>query len=119
MTFYILHFLILFSSLVVVLAGNAIVSILFLIIVFLLISLLFIYVGANFLSFVLIMVYVGAVTVLFLFVVMMLDTRYIEYYKLSNSILFCAFISIFYFLVISCVFYEYIYIVDISNLHEN
>jgi len=111
--FYIVNFLILFSSLVVVLSGNVIMSVFFLIIDFLLVAYIYIYIGATFLSFVIIMVYVGAVTVLFLFVVMMLDTRYIEYYKFKYGLRFCILISFFIFIIAYLLYFQdNLYLVD-------
>ena len=68
----------LISALRSVSANNPVSSILWLIVVFLSFSCSIIYLGAEFLGLVFLVVYVGAIAVLFLFVVMMLNVRFIE-----------------------------------------
>ncbi len=71
--FYLLSFILISSSLVVISAKNMVHSVMFLILAFLNAAALFILLGAEFLAMLLVVVYVGAIAVLFLFVVMMLD----------------------------------------------
>jgi len=71
--FYILSGVLLSSAMMVVVARNAVYSVLFLILSFFNAAGLFILAHAEFLAMMLVIVYVGAVAVLFLFVVMMLD----------------------------------------------
>ena len=73
-----LYFLILVSGLLVITSKNTVQSVLYLILVFLLCSLLFIYLGADFIGLIILIVYIGAIAVLFLFVVMMLNIRLLE-----------------------------------------
>ena len=68
----------LLSALRSVSSSNPVSSILWLIMVFLAFSCSIIYLGAEFLGLVFLVVYVGAIAVLFLFVVMMLNIRFIE-----------------------------------------
>lgn len=68
------------SVVVVILSKSPIHSVFYLILTFLLVSILFMILGAEFLSVLLLVVYVGAVAVLFLFVVMMLNLRIIVSY---------------------------------------
>jgi len=77
----ILLLLIIISSLCVILSKNMIQSVLYLIIVYFLGSLLFIYLGADFIGLILLIVYIGAIAVLFLFVIMMLNVRILEIYS--------------------------------------
>src|ERR1700749_229984 len=70
--------LILISALCVIFSKNIIQSVLYLILVFFLCSLLFIYLGADFIGLIILIVYIGAIAVLFSFVVMMLDIRLLE-----------------------------------------
>lgn len=70
--------LILIAALGVILSRNIVQSVLYLILVFFLCSLLFIYLGADFLGLIILIVYIGAIAVLFLFVVMMLNVRVLE-----------------------------------------
>lgn len=74
--FYIFSALALFSCLMVVISGNAVNAVLWLVFAYLNVSSLFVMIGADFAAMMLMVVYVGAVAVLFLFVVMMLDTDY-------------------------------------------
>lgn len=70
--------LILIAALGVIFSKNIIQSVLYLILVFFLCSLLFIYLGADFIGLIILIVYIGAIAVLFLFVVMMLNIRILE-----------------------------------------
>src|SRR5947199_1046617 len=76
-----LMLLILIGSMCVIFSKNIIQSVLYLIMVFFLTSLLFIYLGADFIGFIILIVYIGAIAVLFLFVVMMLNVRLLEIYS--------------------------------------
>ena len=73
LTFYILSFFLVLSSLAVVSSRNPVHSVLFLIFCFFNAAGLFVLIGAEYIAMTLVIVYVGAVAVLFLFVVMMLD----------------------------------------------
>jgi len=57
---------------------NPVLAVVSLISTYLLVAILFITLGAEFISILLIIVYVGAISVLFLFVVMMLNVRMLE-----------------------------------------
>jgi NADH-quinone oxidoreductase subunit J len=74
--FYIFAFLLVASSLTVILVKNPVHSVLWLIFAFFNATGLFILLGAEFLATVLVIVYVGAVAVLFLFIVMMLNINF-------------------------------------------
>jgi NADH-quinone oxidoreductase subunit J len=71
--FYFFSLITVFSALMVTISRNTINSVFFLILVFVSVSILFIFIGAEFLGMIMLIVYVGAVSVLFLFVVMMLN----------------------------------------------
>jgi NADH-quinone oxidoreductase subunit J len=66
------------SAVMVIVSRNPVHSVLYLILVFVNASGLFVLMGAEFLAMILIVVYVGAVAVLFLFVIMMLDVDFLE-----------------------------------------
>lgn len=76
--FYIFAFLLVISSLVIILVKNPVHSVLWLIFAFFNAAGLFVLLGAEFLATVLVIVYVGAVAVLFLFVVMMLNINFVK-----------------------------------------
>lgn len=73
--FYFFSFILVLSSLAIVFSYNSIISVLFLVLSFLISSVLLILLKCEFLALMLIIVYVGAVAVLFLFVLMMLETK--------------------------------------------
>lgn len=76
--FYLFLILVLIAALGVILSRNIVQSVLYLILVFFLCSLLFIYLGADFIGLIILIVYIGAIAVLFLFVIMMLNIRILE-----------------------------------------
>ncbi len=92
--------LILLFGLVVINARNPVYSVLSLILLFLSSAILLIYLGVSFLGMVFLVVYIGAVAVLFLFVVMMINIRYVEltsselYYLPINGLLILLPLSI-------------------------
>src|ERR1044071_1799248 len=69
------------SSFCSILSKNIIQSILFLIFIFVQSSIIFIYLGADFIGLIILIVYIGAIAVLFLFVIMMLNVRLLEIYS--------------------------------------
>ena len=96
-TFFIFSSLLIFTSTKVITSSNPVLSAINLVFSFFLSAVLWLLLGAEFLSIILILVYVGAVMVLFLFVVMMLDINlakksaaYIKYLPLG-IIIFIAF----------------------------
>ncbi|GAB4397196.1 MAG: NADH-quinone oxidoreductase subunit J [Rhodoferax sp.] len=73
--FYLASFILLFSAIRVITSKNTVHSVLFLVLTFTQAAVVWMLLGAEFLSIALVLVYVGAVMILFLFVVMMLDVR--------------------------------------------
>lgn len=92
--FNLIYFLILTSSLLVILSENAVYSVLFLILTFCNVVLLLLLMGIEFFAFLLLIVYVGAIAVLFLFVVMMLNVKQTSLFELNNFIYFTPLIII-------------------------
>lgn len=74
----IILFLIVISSLFVLIVSNPVQSLLWLILTFALSSMFFIFLGVELMSIIIFMVYIGAIAVLFLFVIMMLNIKIIE-----------------------------------------
>lgn len=96
-TFFIFSTLLIFTCYKVITSSNPVLSAINLVFSFFLSAVLWLLLGAEFLSIILILVYVGAVMVLFLFVVMMLDINvakktaaYIKYLPLGIAV-FVAF----------------------------
>lgn len=73
--FYLLALVLVIAAFRVITATSPVTGVLHLILVFFTASMIWMLLGAEFLSLLLVLVYVGAVMVLFLFVVMMLDVR--------------------------------------------
>lgn len=73
--FYILATVLVVAALRVITAKSPVTAVLFLILAFANAAMIWMLLGAEFLSLLLVLVYVGAVMVLFLFVVMMLDVK--------------------------------------------
>ena len=77
----------LFAGLSVIITKNPIVSVLFLISLFLLVSIYLITVGIQFIGISYLLVYIGAVSILFLFILMLINVRVSELLSdTSNSI---------------------------------
>ena len=111
---FLLYFLITISSLLVILSKNTVQSVLYLILVFLLCSLLFIYLGADFIGLIILIVYIGAIAVLFLFVVMMLNIRLLE-----NSFSFSIYIPIILILTLVFIFQVIYFFFSVFDLSES
>lgn len=76
--FFIFSFIILLSSLMVVIVQNSVYSVLFLVLSFISSAGLLLIFECEFLALMFVIVYVGAIAVLFLFIVMMLDIKIIS-----------------------------------------
>lgn len=79
------------SGLLVINSKNPIVSILFLISLFLLVSVYLIFIGINFIGISYLLVYIGAVSILFLFILMLIDIRISELHTDTNNNLVLGF----------------------------
>src|SRR5918992_2193942 len=84
-------FAILLGTLVII-SKNPVISVLFLIGLFLSISCYLILTGLNFLGLSYLLVYIGAVSILFLFILMLLNVRVSELQSGSNNSLFLSFL---------------------------
>jgi len=106
---YIFFIMQILASLGVILAKNPVQSILFLIIVFLITTNIFIIIGAEFLALFLLIIYIGAISVLFLFVIMMLNLRLVENYNtVLNYIPIGAFVGfIFFFQILFLIYFDF------------
>ena len=80
-----LTFLSVLSALLVITAKSPIISVLFLIAVFINLAGYLILLGINFIGLAYIMVYIGAIAILFLFVIMMLNIRLVELSEIGNE----------------------------------
>ena len=105
-TFFVFSTLLIFTCFKVITSSNPVLSAINLVFSFFLSAVLWLLLGAEFLSIILILVYVGAVMVLFLFVVMMLDINiakktaaYIKYLPLGIGVFIAFNVLIIYFFI--------------------
>ena len=105
-TFFVFSTLLIFTCFKVITSSNPVLSAINLVFSFFLSAVLWLLLGAEFLSIILILVYVGAVMVLFLFVVMMLDINiakktaaYIKYLPLGIAVFIAFNALIIYFFI--------------------
>tara|TARA_Y100000992_G_scaffold123262_1_gene80732 strand:+ start:539 stop:1135 length:597 start_codon:yes stop_codon:yes gene_type:complete len=105
-TFFTFSTLLVFTCFKVITSSNPVLSAINLVFSFFLSAVLWLLLGAEFLSIILILVYVGAVMVLFLFVVMMLDINiakktaaYIKYLPLGIAVFIAFNVLIIYFFI--------------------
>lgn len=97
--FNILFFLSIISALYVITNNNPIVSILFLICLFAIISCYLIFIGMTFIGIAYLLVYIGAISILFLFILMLINIRVSETkFETSNSLPLGIIISVFFFI---------------------
>lgn len=110
---FLIYSLILIAGILVITSKNTVQSVLYLILVFLLCSLLFIYLGADFIGLIILIVYIGAIAVLFLFVVMMLNIRLLE-----NAFNFTIYIPIVIFLSLIFILQIIYFLFSVFNMTE-
>jgi NADH-ubiquinone oxidoreductase chain 6 len=80
------------SGILVIISRNPIVSVLYLIGLFLNISIYLILIGLNFIGLSYLLVYIGAVSILFLFILMLIDVRVSELHTDTNNSLYLSII---------------------------
>ena len=102
-----------FCAILVIINKNPIVSVLFLICLFVLISGYLIMLGMNFIGISYLLVYIGAVSILFLFILMLINIRISEIQTETNNSLPLA-------IVISISFYIALYeIIPFNSIERN
>lgn len=116
---YVFYILSIFSSIFVIISKNPIVSVLFLIALFLNIASYLIVIGLSFIGLSYLLVYVGAVSILFLFILMLINVRISELVTdNNNSIPLAIMISIFFsFIYYKLLPYTYISYKSISDFN--
>ena len=98
----ILQILIVLSGILTIINKNPIISILYLIGLFLSISLYLIILDVTFVGISYLLVYIGAVSILFLFILMLIDIRISELHENNNNNIYLG-------IIISTVFYSVLY----------
>jgi NADH-ubiquinone oxidoreductase chain 6 len=86
------------SGILVIISRNPIVSVLYLIGLFLTISIYLMLIGLNFIGLSYLLVYIGAVSILFLFILMLIDVRISELHADTNNSLYLS-------IIIALIFY--------------
>ena len=112
---FVINFLLLSFSFLVLLSTNTVHSVLFLILSFCCASVILVFFGLDFLASLFIIIYVGAIAVLFLFVVMMLNVKlqeYISFTKIVFIFITILFISFQSFFILNTLFYGEINIIS-------
>jgi NADH-quinone oxidoreductase subunit J len=125
-TFFIFSTLLIFTCYKVITSSNPVLSAINLVFSFFLSAILWLLLGAEFLSIILILVYVGAVMVLFLFVVMMLDINvakktaaYIKYLPLGIAVFIAFNALIIYFFINTCENIDYNAVKNIEIISDS
>jgi len=86
-------------GILVIISRNPIISILYLIGLFLNISIYLIFIGLTFIGLSYLLVYIGAVSILFLFILMLIDVRVSELHSDPNNSLYLSIIIAFIFYI--------------------
>ena len=113
-----LSFLCIVFSIITIISKNPVFSILFLIGLFLSISIYLILIGLTFIAIAYLLVYIGGVSMLFLFILMLIDIRISELHVQTYNSLFLAFLIGILFYINSFNFYMFIEYIN-ENLHIN
>jgi NADH-ubiquinone oxidoreductase chain 6 len=115
----ILQLIIILLAIFVIISKNPVVSVLFLIGLFLSIAIYLIIIGLNFVGLSYLLVYIGAVSILFLFILMLIDIRVSELQtETNNSIFLGLLIGILYYNIISINLYSNNILFN-NNLEDN
>jgi NADH-ubiquinone oxidoreductase chain 6 len=102
----------LLTGLLVIISKNPILSVLFLIGLFLLVSIYLILIGIYFIGISYLLVYIGAVSILFLFILMLIDIRISELHSdTMNSIILGIILAITIYIPINLIFVD----LDLNN----
>jgi NADH-ubiquinone oxidoreductase chain 6 len=113
----ILEFLIVLFTIFIIINRNPIISVLFLIGLFLFVAIYLIIIGLSFIGLSYLLVYIGAVSILFLFILMLIDIRISELHtETNNSIFLSLLIGILYYNIISSNIYYHNIIFNINKI---
>jgi NADH-ubiquinone oxidoreductase chain 6 len=108
----IIEMLFIISGLSVIISKNPILSVLFLISLFLSVSVFLILIGIDFIGISYLLVYIGAVSILFLFILMLIDIRVSELHiETMNNIVLGIILGICFYIPIHLIFVN----INISN----
>ena len=110
-----------FSSILVIISKNPIISVLFLIGLFFSIASYLMMLGLNFIGFSYLLVYVGAVSILFLFILMLINIRISELSDETNNDIPLAIliVMLFFYIVRQILPSNYLYLNQFTYLNKN
>src|SRR6201996_1237784 len=121
-----LQFIIILLAIFVIISRNPVISVLFLIGLFLSIAIYLIIIGLNFVGLSYLLVYIGAVSILFLFILMLIDIRVSELQtETNNSVFLGVLIGILYYNIISnnlynnSILFNFNYIEEYNNVKHS
>src|ERR1700759_592090 len=121
-----LQFIIILFAIFVIISKNPIISVLFLIGLFLSVAIYLIIIGLNFIGLSYLLVYIGAVSILFLFILMLIDIRVSELQtETNNSVFLGVLIGILYYNIISnnlynnSILFNFNYIEEYNNVKHS
>ncbi len=117
--FLILTFLTVVCACFVVISKNPIHSLLFLVLIFILATIIFLILGVEFIAMLFLVLYIGAIVVLFLFVVMMLNVRILELNERIISYIPIAITIVFIFFILILTILRMNFIVEKSLIWNN
>lgn len=103
----VLSLIAIFSGVLVITTKNPIVSVLFLISLFLVIAVNLIFIGVHFIGLAYLLVYIGAISILFLFTIMLMNIRISDLVSYSSNSLPLAFI--FALIIFNVINYSFLY----------
>lgn len=105
------------SGVLVLFSSNPVQSLLSLVLTFALSSIIFMIIGAEFMSLLIFVVYIGAIAVLFLFVIMMLNIKivelrslYLRYLSVGFFVILFFFFELFFSIYLEFYMYDYNYL---------
>ncbi len=117
--FIILTFLIVVCACFVIISKNPIHSLLFLVIIFIIATVIFLILDVEFIAMLFLVLYIGAIIVLFLFVVMMLNVRILELNERIISYIPIASIIVLIFFVLILTILRMNFIIEKSLISSN
>jgi NADH-quinone oxidoreductase subunit J len=117
--FLILTFLIVICASFVIISKNPIHSLLFLVLIFILSTIIFLILDVEFIAMLFLVLYIGAIIVLFLFVVMMLNVRILELNERIISYIPISIIIILIFFILILTILRLNFIIEKSLLENN
>jgi NADH:ubiquinone oxidoreductase subunit 6 (subunit J) len=106
-------------TLIMILSNNPFTCLIYLILLFIISSLISLFLGLEYISLVVLLIYVGALAILFLFVIMLLDIRALEFKSLNYKKNTSIFLSFFILVLIGTYYYNDTNLINCHLLNYN